>query len=139
MALGVDADAVEHRQPRIAERCVLGRDDVVAEFEACGSTAEDRWTVREFVAGADVAAVGEGDVVEVAAAAGFLGGFELVEIWSGRLSKRAGPASSLLRSPRTTVEDGPPACQGMRASGLLTMLWCDSTGGTPVRPVSRDG
>ena len=79
VALGLDSDSMQHRQPGVAERGVFGRDDIVAEFQAGTATGEDGGTIAQLVACADVATVGEGDVVEETRTVGFLGRFEFVE------------------------------------------------------------
>mgnify|MGYP000881449315 CR=1 FL=1 len=90
MALHIHADAVEKRKPGVAKRRVFGRDDVVAEVDACAAAGEERGAVVEVVLGADVAAVGEGHVIEKAAAIGFLRGLELVEESGEQLALRVG-------------------------------------------------
>ena len=80
MALGLDADAVEQGEPKIAERHFgLGHDEVLAELDACAAAGDEGGTVVEVVNAADVAAVAEAGVIKQATAIGLLAGFESVD------------------------------------------------------------
>ena len=79
MAFCFHADASEHGQPSVAEGSVLRGDDIVPKLQASTATRHEGGAVVQIMLGADVAAVGEGDVVEEAAAIGFLGGLQTVD------------------------------------------------------------
>ncbi|MEK0445825.1 MAG: hypothetical protein RLZZ399_1146 [Verrucomicrobiota bacterium] len=79
VALGGDPEAVEEGEPDVGERGVLGEDKVLPEFEVGAAAGEKGGAIIEVMDAADVAAVGEGDVVEERGAIGFPGGLEFVE------------------------------------------------------------
>ena len=66
MTFGLHADAAEHGKPGVAERGVLRGDDIMAELQAGATAGHEGGAVVEVVLGADITAVGEGDVVEEA-------------------------------------------------------------------------
>lgn len=79
MAFGHYAEAMEQGQPCVTKWGVVGNDNVLAQFDVRGTAGEQGGAVAEFVAGANVAPINQGDIVEQPAAVGFLGCLELVE------------------------------------------------------------
>ena len=79
MALSLHADPVQHREPGVAKGSVLGRDDTLAEFQPGPAAGEDGGAIAELVSGADVAAIGEGNVIEETRAVRFLRRLEFVD------------------------------------------------------------
>ena len=147
MTLGVHSDAMQQGEPGVAQRCVLRRDDVVAELDARAAAGEERGAVVEIVLGADVTAVGEGHVIEKATAIGFLGGLELVEEAGEQfaLHEIALLRAELLAAPWCDIPPGNPAGmaaplapllrramdQGRVGASIYTGRWTDV--GTPER------
>jgi len=64
VSFGVDAESLQHRQPHIAQRCVLRQDEVLAECQVGSAAGEDGRAIGQVVDGADVRSEGHGGVVE---------------------------------------------------------------------------
>ena len=71
--------SLQHRQPHIAQRCVLRQDEMLAQFQVGSAAGENRWAIGQVVDGADVRSEGHGGVVEEARSVGFLCGLEFVD------------------------------------------------------------
>lgn len=79
MRFDFDAGSLQLREPQVAQRCLLGHDEVLAVLESAAAAGDDGGAVGEVMDGVDVAAQGQRGVVVEAGAVGLFGGFELVD------------------------------------------------------------
>ena len=75
MPLHWGPDSVQQREPDVGERRVIGEHNVLPELDVCRAPSQNCRAIVQVMDRADVASVGEGNVVEERATVDFLGGF----------------------------------------------------------------
>ena len=60
----IDSEPVEQRQPGVAQRSILGNDNVLSEFNSRAASGKDRRAIIQIVDVTDVAAEDDAGIVE---------------------------------------------------------------------------